>query len=205
MEAPYAAGRPVSWWVTGAPRTDFLLAGDDELPADLRGQAAFVGELARRPPARAVASRPRGPAGLDDLPRLGDRRPATGWSAWLADRGAVLGVRPPVTGPVTSDPLSHPWRDRLVEAGALDLSAHRVPRCRGGAACRRPCWSPTTPSELADFPVTGRPVVCFAPDLDESSRVPGLLHDLADVVAGPLCRDVAGLRAALERALAAHR
>jgi len=53
--------------------------------------------------------------------------------------------------------------------------------------------------ELADFPVTGRPVVCFAPDLDDFSRSPGLLHDLAEVLPGPVCRDSGELRAALER------
>ena len=199
MEAPYAAGQPVSWWVTGAPRTDFLLAGDDELPADLRRQAAFVGELldGRRLVLWHPAARP---GGEDDLPRLGDDD-ATLLVSWLADRGAVLGVRPPVTGPVTSDPPSRtPWRDRLVEAGALDLSAHRVPDVEVVLRATDVLVSDYT-EELADFPVTGRPVVCFAPDLEEFSRAPGLLHDLADVVGGLPCRDVAQLRAAVAAAL----
>ena len=172
MEAPYAAGQPVSWWVTGAPRTDFLLAGDDELPR--RPAPAGRASWASSSPAAGwcCGTPPRGPAGRTTCPGSSDDD-ATWLVSWLADRGAVLGVRPPVTGPVTSDPPSRtPWRDRLVEAGALDLSAHRVPDVEVVLRATDVLVSDYT-EELADFPVTGRPVVCFAPDLEEFSRVPG--------------------------------
>jgi hypothetical protein len=199
MAAPYSPVQRLTWWVTGAPRTDLLLADDADLPADLQRQTAWLDEqlAGRRLVLWHPAARDRGD---DGLPRLEPEEMA--WlRSWLDANGAVLGVRPPVTGPVGKQyPGAHPWADPLVEAGALDLSAHRCPDVEVVLRATTVLVSDYT-DELADFPVTGRPVVCYAPDLAEFARSPGLLHDLTEVVPGPVCRDSGELRAALERVL----
>ncbi len=107
----------------------------------------------------------------------------------------MLGVRPPVTGPVDDTPRSTEWVEHATHA--LDLSAHRYPDIEVLLRAAAVLVSDYTDA-LADFPVTGRPVVCFAPDLDDFAQQPGLLHDLDDLLPGPVCHDAAELRAALD-------
>ena len=187
VRAPFDPVPDERIWVTGPPRTDLVLAESSALPDDLREQGDRLrSELAGR---RLVLLLPAArPGGAEALPRFApdDQQ----WlSAWLRREGAVLGVRPPEDSYV----------EHLAAVRPLDLSARRYPDVEAVLRETALLVSDYT-SELADFPVTGRPVVCYAPDLDDAQRFPGLLHDLAEVVPGPVCRDVAGLRAALERA-----
>ena len=144
LEPAYASRRRLDWWVTGSPRTDLLLADDDMLPADLRAQAdRLAGELAGR---RLVLWHPAGrPGGEPALPRLGAGD--QGWlHRWLEDHQSVLGVRPPVTGPVddTPDPRNGSSTRRTLSTSRR--IAIRTSRC---FSAPRPCWSPTTPTRWA--------------------------------------------------------
>jgi CDP-glycerol glycerophosphotransferase (TagB/SpsB family) len=56
--------------------------------------------------------------------------------------------------------------------------------------------------DLIDYLVLDRPVAAYAPDLEEVTAFPGLVHELSDVVPGPVLRTWDELRAAFDGLLA---
>ena len=141
-----------STWVLGSPRTDFLLADEEALPADLRHQVEDLRALLDG--RRLVLWSPN----EDD-----DAEPTKLWDQ-LADRvaeqGAVLGLR--TTGTATD--------------GALDVSVARFSDVEAVLRLTDVLVSDYAP-ELVDFLVTDRPVVCFAPDVDEVRTHTGFVVD----------------------------
>ena len=169
-------------WVTGSPRTDLLVCPEESLPADLRSQLLLLRRATTGRRLVVWAPDPRRDGvppvlGADDLEWL---------RSWGERHDAVVGLRPTSrartdTGWPGVDPAS------LRAAGLLVLTHRLFPDVE---VLLREAAALVTDyaSELLDFSVLARPVLAYVPDLDEVAADPGLLHDLADVVAGPVCR-----------------
>jgi hypothetical protein len=188
---------PPNIWVTGSPRTDLLVCPEESLAADLRAQLLLLRRATggRRLVVWAPSRRPDGrslPAlGADDLEWLG---------GWGERHDAVVGVRPASRARTDTDwPGVDPATIRA--AGLLVLTHRLFPDVEAPLREAAALVTDYT-SELLDFSVLSRPVLAYVPDLDDVASDPGLLHDLADVVAGQVCHDRSELFAAWEDLLA---
>ena len=165
-----------STWVLGSPRTDFLLADEEALPADLRHQVEDL---------RALLDGRRlvlwSPHDGDDA------EPTEVWdrlAVQVAARGAVLGLRTTPGG----------------AGDALDVSVARFPDVEAVLRLTAVLVSDYAP-DLVDFLVTDRPVVCFAPDIDEVRAHPGFVVDPDIELPGGAVRSRAALVDAVTSAL----
>ncbi|GAB2753649.1 hypothetical protein GCM10027020_02070 [Nocardioides salsibiostraticola] len=173
-------------WMTGHPALDFLLAARDRLPDDLAGEEdRLQDELDGRRLLLFAPSR-RAP---DDRPAYPFSHSETSWLAeWCTRHDVVLGLR------------EHPHdqtRDysRSLREVSLDLSARRYPHVH--VVLRSVDALLTDYHSLAlDFLATGRPIVNFAPDLDDVAG--SLLYDLEHVLPGPVVRSFDQLSDALD-------
>ena len=190
---PFARPSPPKVWVTGSPRTDLLLCPDDDAGRRPAGRQAAI--LRRRHSAAAGSS-----SGLPAARRRRDDRPARASSAddlRLAARAGRDGTTPcsacarrctrsgderrrPGTPAATG---CRPARARPVGASFPDVEV--VLRATAVLV------SDYT-SELPTSRCSAGPSSATSPTSTRSPRTPGLLHDLADVVAGPVCRRPVG-------------
>ena len=175
MPAVASPFRPAVW-VTGSPRTDLLLARRGRSPG--------------RPP-RPGGGPPGASAGrrlvLWSRAEREDTEPAevaAGLADLVAARGAVLGLRTP--GETTD--------------GVLDLSTTRFPDVEVVLRLTDVLVSDYT-SDLVDFLVTDRPVVCFAPDIDAVRERVGFVVDPDAELPGGAVRDLDALLDAVGSAL----
>ena len=174
-------------WHSGIPWHDLLLRTRRELPVDLvADEDRLREELGGR---RLLLFAPEySPAAHGhEAYRFGDAELA--WLAdWSARTGTAIGLR--------DHPLDavRPYAQQL-EGIALDLSIHRYPTLQPLLRVADAVLTDYAGVAL-DFTLTGRPVVSFAPDLDDVSDT--LLYDLEHVFPGPVCRTFSELSDALE-------
>ncbi len=178
--------------VAGSPRADLLLQPEGQLAPDLRIQLAVLRRACagRRLLVWAPAERRSGPVPElrpDQLRRLRD---------WADAHDVVVGVRPPRRD-LPSDPVLGLDPRALRAAGLLVLSHRLLPDTEMVLREAAALVSDYT-DDLLDFLVLDRPVAAFVPDLAEVIEELGLVHELAEVVPGPLCRDGEELLATLD-------
>ena len=187
---------PPNIWVTGSPRTDLLVCPEESLAADLRAQLRVLRRATggRRLVVWAPVRRRDGRS-----PRALEAHDLEWLRAWGERHDAVVGVRPTSRARTDTDwPGVDPAAIRA--AGMLVLTHRLFPDVE--MVLREAAALVTDyASELLDFSVLSRPVLAYVPDLDEVAADPGLLHDLADVVAGPVCRNRSELFEAWENLL----
>jgi hypothetical protein len=182
--------------VTGSPRADLLLRPEEALAPDLRAQLDLLrrARAGRRLVVWAPADRDTSPVPRLDAEQL----------RWLRDRaaehGAVVGVRPP-RRERPSDPVLGLDLAEVREAGLLVLSHRVLPDTEMVLRSADALVGDYT-DDLIDYLVLDRPVAAYAPDLEEATAFPGLVHDLADVVPGPVLRTWDELRTAFDGLLA---
>ena len=187
---------PPNIWVTGSPRTDLLVSPEESLAADLRAQLRVLRRATggRRLVVWAPVRRRDGRS-----PRALAAHELEWLRAWGERHDAVVGVRPTSRARTDTDwPGVDP---AMIRAAGMLVLTHRlfpdVEMVLREAAALVTDYA----SELLDFSVLSRPVLAYVPDLDEVAADPGLLHDLADVVAGPVCRNRSELFEAWENLL----
>ena len=184
-------------WVTGAPRTDLMVCPEESLATDLRAQLLLL----RRATGgrRLVVWAPERRRDGRSLPAL-EADDLTWLRRWGERHDAVIGVRPTARTRTDDD---WPGLDpAAIRAAGLLVLTHRlfpdIEMLLREAAALVSDYA----SELLDFSVLSRPVLAYVPDLDEVAADPGLLHDLADVAAAPVCRSRSELFGAWEGLLA---
>lgn len=167
----------------GLPRNDWL-DPTFSLPSDLARDAARLSamcgsrKLCLYAPTFRDEIKDWVPISRDQLQRL---------SCLLAAQGVVLGVRPHITIPQN-------FFDDLPEC--LDLSSSKFAEIQ--VLLRHSDMLITDYSSTAlDFMLTKRPIVSFAPDLDEYSR--GYLYSFRDVFPGPILRTFDDLLVSVEK------
>lgn len=167
-------------WRTGIPAHDHLLA--ERLPFDLERQEQQLRNVLgdRRLVLYMASDRPVRP-GRAGCPF--DGAEVERLAGLAEERGALIGVREP------SGDLIRPYAAAFGDM-ALDLSPTRFPST---AVLLRSADALITDYDgsALDFLITGRPVVSFAPDLDEQNGE--LFFDLEHLFPGPVCRDVDAL------------
>lgn len=181
--ARYADG-----WRTGLPAHDFLVA--DDLPADLADQERRLRtSLDGRRLVLLVPIERR--KGSELVPYPFTSTEVRELAAAVHDHGAVIGIRESWTD------LDRPYSAAFGEL-AMDLSPHIF---SSTAAVLRVTDVLVTDYDgtALDFTVTGRPVIGFAPDLEDAADA--LLYDYTHMFPGPVCRDVGSLSPALATAL----
>ena len=173
-------------WRTGIPAHDFLLCGADQLPGDLaRTEQDVRAELDGRRLLLVMPER----SGADRAGSLFTDGDVAELRRWSDRTGTVVGVR---EHPLDLDrPVS-----RQLSSFALDLSVHRHPSTHAVLRATDAVLTDHSGTAL-DFAVTGRPVVSYAPDLDEA--YPSLVLDPDVVFPGPVCRSLDALMHALEQ------
>jgi CDP-glycerol glycerophosphotransferase (TagB/SpsB family) len=192
-----AAFYPLSYesiWITGLPRHDFITRDLERLPAHLREQAERLQALTQGRRLVLFAPTFRNEHGGEQT--WYDFRPEElAWlHAWLARHDAVLGVREHMAD------RAHPYTAALADIGALDLGSVRfadIEMLYRQADLLITDYS----SSFIDFMLTGRPMVSFAYDYEQYvNQERGMFYALEQVFPGPVCRNFAALRAALEQA-----
>ena len=171
-------------WRTGIPAHDFLLCAPDQLPEDLaRTEQDVRTELDGRRLLLVVPER----RGRERTGRLFTDTEVAALRRWSEETGTAVGVR---EHPLDLDrPMS-----RQLESFALDLSVHRHASTHAVLRAADAVLTDYSGTAL-DFAVTGRPVVSYAPDLDDVART--LVLDLDVVFPGPVCRSFDALMESL--------
>lgn len=175
-------------WLTGQPSLDFLQTSRDRLPRDMRLEEERLREqldgrrlLLYAPSHRSADHRLADPFTEHEIAHL---------STWCADRGVVLGVREDVRDQSRRTTT-------LLHEVSLDLSVRRYTHVH--VLLRSVDVLVTDWHHLmTDFLVTGRPLVSFAPDLDEVAD--SLVYDLDHVLPSPVARTFEQFGQALESA-----
>jgi len=182
-------------WITGLPRNDFIVCPESRLPSDFLEEGRRL--EAERAGRKLVLFAPTFKnAQADGYYRFSDDE--LDWlRGWLQANNAVLGVREHMAD------RAHAYYAQLAPLGALDLSAARYPNIE--VLYRQSAALVTDYSSCAiDFMLTGRPAISFAYDFEHYAGTErGLFYDLDHVFPGPVCRDFASMKVALDRSLRA--
>jgi hypothetical protein len=177
-------------WITGSPRADLLLQPEEALAPDLRAQLDTLRRArdGRRLVVWAPAERETG-----GVPALTAEQ-----LEWLREtakeRDSVIGVRPSRRD-LPSAPIRGLDAAALRAAGLLVLS-HRVLPDTEMVLREAAALITDYTADLLDYLVLNRPLTAFVPDLEAFTDDPGLVHDVAAVAPGALCRDWEQLREA---------
>ena len=176
-------------WLTGLPTLDFLLTDHDRLPRDLALEEERLRE--RLDGRRLVLYAPSRRGRLDRPAYAFDAREVARLADWCSRHDVVLGLR--------EHPEDHERTySTLLRDVSLDLSRRHFPHVH--VVLRAVDALLTDYHGLAlEFLATGRPVLSFAPDLDQIAD--SLFYDLEHVLPGPVTRTFEELAGALETVL----
>jgi CDP-glycerol glycerophosphotransferase (TagB/SpsB family) len=178
-------------WITGLPRHDFIMRDVERLPAHLHAQAERLQALTQGRRLVLFAPTFRNEHGATYTFKPGE----LAWlRAWLARHNAVLGVREHMVD------KAHAYTAALADIGALNLGSDRFADIE--VLYRQADLLITDySSSFIDFMLTGRPMVSFAHDYDHYvNQERGMFYALEQAFPGPVCRDFAQLREALDQA-----
>jgi CDP-glycerol glycerophosphotransferase (TagB/SpsB family) len=181
-------------WITGLPRHDFILRDTERLPAPLREQAERLQSLTQDRHLVLFAPTFRNKRDGEAAGYTFSAAELAWLRDWLARYNAVLGVREHMAD------KAHPYTAALADVGALNLGSDRFADIE--VLYRQADLLITDySSSFIDFMLTGRPMVSFAHDYDHYiNQERGLFYAMEQVFPGPVCRDFAALREALDQA-----
>jgi len=188
-----AAFYPLSYgdvWPTGLPRNDFIVRPLERLPADLRADVARLEQQLRG--RKLVLFMPTFRNAQEEAYYRFSEAEIDWLQEWLVRNGAVLGLREHMADSART------YTRMLARLDTIDLSDANYANVEMLYRVSSALVTDYS-SCFIDYMLTGKPAVSFAYDYDNYAHVErGAFYDLEFVFPGPVCRNFAQLRDALE-------
>lgn len=178
-------------WNTGLPRNDFILRDLARLPADMQAQHARLQDMLDG--RRLVLFMPTFRNGQEDAYYRFSEEEIGFLERWLEENNAVLGLREHMAD------SARVYTRQFGTLGTLDLSDDAFPNVEILYRVSSALITDYS-SSFIDYMLTGKPAISFAYDYDKYMIMErGAFYDLDFVFPGPVCRDFAQFRDALQR------